>query len=171
MAGVSAAIVFPTTRSLAPRLPAYEYFVGEHWKIAAGHVQQRIFLACDAGQLVFGGAAFLTLGLMLIGVGTPRLDKRAATAVRVLATAAALIVLCYHMLVLSPRMQQNLTAYWSSAEGGRQAEAEVAQAAFEVDHPTASRALSALAACVGVSLVASVWALARPMSSRDEGLQ
>lgn len=169
MAGVSAAIVFPTTRALAPRLPAYEAFVGEHWKIAAGHVQQRIFLACDAGQLVCGGVAFLTLGLMLIGVGVPRLDKRAATTVRVLATAAALIVLCFHMLVLSPRMQRNLTAYWSNAEGGRQAEAEVAQAAFEVDHPTASRAFSLLAACVAASLVASVWGLARPMRPGDEG--
>lgn len=168
MAGVSAAIVFPTTRALAPRLPAYEAFVGEHWKIAAGHVQQRIFLACDAGQLVCGGVAFLTLGLMLIGVGMPRLDKRTTTTVRVLATAAALIVLCYHLLVLSPRMQQNLTAYWSNAEAGRQAEANVAQDAFEVDHPTASRALSLLAACVGVSLVASVWGLARPSRSRVE---
>lgn len=168
MAGVSAAIVFPTTKSLAPRLPAYEQYVGDHWKIAAGHVQQRIFLVCDAGQLIFGGIAFLTLGLMLIGVGVPRLERRASTTLRVLATAGALVVLCFYLIVLSPRMQRNLTAYWSNAEGGRQAEAEVAQAAFETDHPTASRAMSAIAACVAVSLVASVWCLAMPTTARRE---
>lgn len=58
---------------------------------------------------------------------------------------AALCVLSYHLLVLTPRMQVNLRAYWKHAEAGETALAETFRSAFSADHPTAQMVMVALA--------------------------
>ena len=71
LGGASAAVVFPTMKSVNPMLPDFPGFEADHWKIAAGMVQQRIFFVSDTVQFIAAIAAFLTLGLRLIGLAPP----------------------------------------------------------------------------------------------------
>lgn len=163
LGGASAAVVFPTMKSVNPTLPDFPGFEADHWKIAAGVVQQRIFVVSDIVQLIAAAAAFLTLGLRLSGWGVPRAQRRRATLVRALAVAAAMLLLSYHLLILAPRLSLNIAEYYEHARAGRVPEARASQALFDADHPAASRILTVTAACVLTALCASLWSLARPV--------
>lgn len=162
LGGASAAVMFPTMKSVHPSLADFPGLEADHWKIAAGLVQQRIFLVSDAVQFVAAIAAFATLGVRLIGVGVPRAARRPATVVRAAAVGCAMLLLSYHLLVLAPRMSDNLAVYYEHARAGRLVDAGAARGRFDADHPTAGRVLGATTLCVLSALVASVWSLARP---------
>lgn len=158
---ISASIVFPTIRRLNPRLPEFEVFTGEHWKLAAGQVQQPIFTWADIIQLGMAGVVFFTLGLRLVGFGVAQAQRRSATVVRTLAVSAAVVLFAYNLLVLAPRMYPHLKQYWALAREGHTELAQAEADLFGEDHPTATRVLGATAACVLTAFVAGAWTLAR----------
>lgn len=149
MTAATAAITFPTMKSLAPALPGYAGYTGDHWMIAAGKVANTAFAISDGVQFV---CAIIAAGSLLISAVFAGLDwRRPGVVVRAIIMGSALGVLAYHLLVLAPRMAVNLRQYWSLAEAGRSAEAEAIRAAFTADHPTATAVMATLA---GLSLAA-----------------
>lgn len=146
-------MLFPKMKELGPHLDAFAAHPNDHWKIAAGQVAQRLFVACDAVQLVCGGVCFLTLGLVL-----SRLKKDGGSGgrwmlLRILALSLAMGLLCYQLFVLAPRMNTNVRAYWTLAKMGEIENADRAEAAFAKDHPTATNVLGGTTAAVVVLIV------------------
>lgn len=166
MTAVTAAVAFPTMKSLAPALPQFKVDPGQHGIIAAGHVMQRVFLACDLVQFICGLLCFVGIGGLLATTQAMR-ESRIAMLLRTISTAAALMLLSYHLLMLAPRMNENLRAYWDAALTGELAAADQFKTAFDGDHPTASRVLGATGFSVLLALLTGCWAATAPR--REEG--
>ncbi len=158
---VSAAIMFPTMRELDPRLPDFAGFGGEHWKLAAGRAQSNIFIWADFIQLGAAALAFLTLGLRLIGAGVARAPRRAATAIRTLGVGAGVVLVACNLMILSPRMNPHLRAYWQLAREGQTVEANAEATEFSSYHPAATTVHGGTAVAVLVALVSGAWSLSR----------
>lgn len=160
MSGVVAAVVFPLMKELDPTLAAYPLYTGEHAPLAAGRIAARVFLISDMAQYSAGAVVLVTtIGLIGWLGWNPR---HLPTAVRALAVGAALLLVSYRVMVLAPRMDTTLRAYWDAAAAGRTEAAEASRAAFSADHPTASRVVSATAVAVLVALVAGAWGVQGP---------
>ncbi len=150
-AGLAAAIIFPTMKSLDPQLPAYAGYTGDHWMLAAGRIADRIFDATDTAQVGAAGVALLT-GVALLAARGLRARPPIALAWLV-ALAAALGVLAYTLTVLRPRMTTNLVTYWDAASRADNPAAEAARAAFSAEHPLASNLMAATALLVLLALI------------------
>lgn len=158
MTGAAAGVLFPKMKGLAPTIPAYGAYTGEHWRIAAGTPAATLFDICDGIQL--GCAMIAAVSLMtLVYVGKAPV-RRPAMLVRIGALALAFVALGYQLFFLSPGMRTNLLAFWIAAKEGKNEAAEVFRAAFDAAHPKATAALAAVAACVLVSLITGAWSAA-----------
>jgi len=148
LAGASAAIIFPTMKTLAPKLEAYPNFTGEHWKLAAGIVQARIFTAMDVACVAMALVAVVSV------INTWMRSDFSGTLARTRGAviAVACVALGYQLFVLGPVMSQNVRSYWAAAAAGDNVRAEQARVAFETDHPVASRTLGIQFAGVAASL-------------------
>jgi hypothetical protein len=156
MVGAAAAVLFPTVKALGAKTDVYAAWpVEEHWVLIAGHVGQRLFVVADAVQFACAVAAVLGLAAAA-WFGHPWRGR--ALGVRVVLLAGALVVLAYHLLVLTPRMDTNLSQMRSLIKAGDAAGATAFKAAFDADHPVASRNLAALAALSGAAFAMAVWA-------------
>jgi hypothetical protein len=156
-AGGSAAMLFPAMRALRPRLEDFAGYPGEHWKLAAGQVAQKLFVACDTVQLLCAGVCFLTLGLVLSRMKKEGGRARGGMLVRALALTVAMGLVCYQLFVLGPRMYANSREYWDSARAGEVERANAAQAAFAKDHPTSTNVLGGTATAVLMLIVSGAW--------------
>lgn len=146
MTGVTAAVAFPTMKEMGPTLPAFAAYSEAHWPIAAGSVARRVFDISAYVQVVCALVALVAGGLrVLVGAG-PR------PVARVVWTLLAAACLGWWLVVLTPRMNINLDVFWEAARAGKLERAASAKAAFDMDHPLASRAISgaALFALLGV---------------------
>lgn len=152
MVGTLAAIAFPTIKKLNPTVPEFAA-VGDHWKIAAGSVANKMFVVADSVSLVCCLVCLATLGLGLsIRVKRGREHARSALWIfRTLAMTVAAGCLAYQLFILGPRMSENVHVFWDAARAGEVAKANAAQAAFDADHPIASNII--------VSMFAAAWAL------------
>jgi hypothetical protein len=159
MSGGVAAVVFPATRELAPSLPDFAAFPeARHADLAAGWIQNRVFLLADAVQFV---AAFIALATLLVLIAWARLPlRRISSAVRVLAVGMSLGLLSYSLMILGPRMQTSLSDYWEQARAGNIQAADAHYAAFEADHPKASNALMGTTLSTIVALVSGAFSAA-----------
>ncbi|MGQ0628914.1 MAG: hypothetical protein ACT4PL_12540 [Phycisphaerales bacterium] len=92
--------------------------------------------------------AFGTLLVLVVRREVSIKSTRIAAGIVLLSVAVSLVA--YRVMVLQPRMNVNLRAYWNAAAAGEQAIADAAQAAFSADHPTASNVLLSLTLIVGV---------------------
>ncbi len=155
MSGAAAAIIFPTVKALAPSVPAYAGYAGEHWMLVAGRVAQRVFLAGDVAQ--FACACGAGLGLLFARPFGHVWWRRVATALRLTLLCGAVTALAYQLFVLAPRMNANLHGYWDAAAAGDTATAEALRAAFSAEHPTATRVLGVIAALVSACLALAAW--------------
>lgn len=167
MSAAVAAVVFPAMRELDPTLPGYAAFDGSHADLAAGFVQNRVFLLADVVQ--FGGASLglATLLAMLVWGALPM--KSLLNGVRLTIFCLALTLLSYWIFLLAPRMQTDLDAYWNAAAAGDTTAAQTAKASFDKDHPTASRLLGGIGLSVAASLVlTSLSATAAPGMVRTD---
>ena len=155
MAGATAAIVFPEMRALEPTLGAYPLYTEPHWRLAAGHIAAKVFFASDLVQLVCAPLAGMALALLV-------LRKRVAWPSRLIAgrlfvLTLLMALLSYRFFVLAPRMDRELSLYRAAAIAGDTARAETHQAAFNADHPTASRVMSATFALAFVAFSLGAW--------------
>ncbi len=134
MAGASAAIIFPTMKENAPTFAKYAAYTGEHWKLGAGMVQNRVFLVTDAVCAVCA-----VLGAATLAIEWLRMSRTGMlTRLRALAVILACATLGYQLFVLGPVMSQNIRQHWQLAAAGDNAKAEEYRVAFEADHPKAS---------------------------------
>lgn len=155
MVGTLAAIAFPTMKKLNPTVPEFAA-VGDHWKIAAGSIANKMFVVADSVSL-----ACCLICLATLGLGLFIRAKRGREHVRVLlwilrsfVMTIAAACLAYQLFILAPRMAENIHTFWDAARAGEVAKATAAQAAFDADHPTASNVIitmfgAALALLVG----------------------
>jgi len=164
MSGVVAAVVFPLMRDLDPTLGAYPEFTGDHANLGAGRIAARVFLIADGVQFVCGFGALAALAVLILRGALS--NRRLTHGVRVVAMAVALTSLSYQLLLLAPRMDRNLSAYWAAAEAGDNQSAETARLAFNEDHPTASRTLSITAFAVATTLAFGLWSCQAPHRPR-----
>lgn len=165
MSGVVAAVIFPLMRTLDPTLGAYPSFTGDHSNLAAGRVAARVFLISDAAQFALATLALVSLAVLIVrGAIT---NRRWGHGLRILALSVAITTLSYHLMILGPRMDSNLHAYWASAQAGNNEAAETARLAFNDDHPKASRSLGILAVSVGLCLVSGLWSAQVPRSRKQ----
>ncbi len=155
MAGASAAIVFPTMRSLEPTLGAYPLYTEPHWRLAAGHVAAKLFFASDLVQLVCAPLAGIALVLMVMKKVVPWPSRLIAGRLVVLTLLMA--VLSYRFFVLAPRMDRDLALYRAAASAGEMEPAAQHLAAFNADHPTASRIMTTTFVLALLGLVIGAW--------------
>ncbi|MBC7834291.1 MAG: hypothetical protein H7Y88_04220 [Phycisphaerales bacterium] len=153
-----AAIIFPAMKQLEPALPGYAAYTGDHSKLAAGHVGAKLFLAVDLLQLVCAVAGGAALGVLVLGKS---LERRAATTVRLVAFALAAALLTFGLAIFTPSMTRPMREYWAAAERGDNEVALAHRAKFAPRHTTAAGLLFATTGCVGLSLTAGAWSLAR----------
>ncbi|MEM7756073.1 MAG: DUF4149 domain-containing protein [Planctomycetota bacterium] len=149
--GVFAAIVFGATRELDPTVPAFSVYEGSHADLIAGFVQNRVFAAVDVIQFVCGFLALASLiGLLTLG----KLPlNRWSSGLRIVGVAGAMGLLSFYLLVLTPRMTENVQLYWSAAQAGEAENAARYKAAFDADHPAASNALKGVAASLALAMI------------------
>ncbi|MEM0983262.1 MAG: hypothetical protein AAGI17_04860 [Planctomycetota bacterium] len=167
LAGASAAILFPKMKELAPRLPDFEAYRPEaHWRLAAGITQNEIFKVADIAQFALATACLATLIAMLVFGGLD--TKKWSTGVRITLLTIAMSLLSYNLFFLAPRMQANATTYWEAARTGEVETADAAYAAFDADHPTASRVLGGTAIAVLGVTIAGAWSATVAGESRKQ---
>ncbi len=171
MGGVVAAIIFGTTPELEPRLGAFANYQGDHANLLAGYIQNKVFLAGDVMQFAGGVLCLGTLVLLIARFRHP--VRRPLGAIRIISVLGAITMLSYSLLILSPRMAQNLETFYQHASAGENEEADAARGAFIADHPTATRTHSVLAGLVLIVFVSGVWSVTgapttdRPIQKRS----
>lgn len=143
-AGLGAAILFPLMKTLAPHVPEYARYSGEHWRLAAGIPANRLFEVSNVVSIASAAVALATLMPMVVASRRARLGRAWVTVEAVLVVAAA-AVLAHHAVVRFPRMQEHWRDFVAAAHAGNNDDAGDAQRAFDADHPGASRVLSAMA--------------------------
>lgn len=153
-------MLFPRMKELQPRLEAFAAYPEDHWKIAAGQVATRLFVACDAVQMVCAGVCFCTLGLVLSGMKKEGIRAGGAMLLRALALTVAMGLVCYQLFVLGPRMQANVQSFWTFAKAGEVTRAGEFEKAFNADHPTSTNVLGGTAAAVLMLIVSGAWSQA-----------
>ncbi|MFN0132610.1 MAG: hypothetical protein ACKVW3_08795 [Phycisphaerales bacterium] len=150
ISGATAAIAFPMMKQLNPTLPGFAAYPGEHHRIAAGMIMARVFIACDALQVV---SAVLVL---VAGLLASRHRDHASIASRLgwIAIGVAVLTLAAKLALLDPIMRTELNAFWAAASSGSLIDAELHRARFDALHPRASRIMVATAALVLGAIVA-----------------
>lgn len=166
MVAAAAAILFPTMRSLDPRLPAFAAYDGDHWRLAAGRVGQQLFLVADAIQFACALAAAATFLAMAVFLGMGR--GRASTILRALALSVAVAAAAGQIIVLAPSMNAALRAYWSAAAAGDTLAAAAHQAAFSDLHPYATALLAVGAIAVLGALIGAATSIGSTPDAADE---
>lgn len=156
MTGAAAGFTFATLKGLSPTISGYAVAPAEQWQLVGGMVAHRFFVAADVAGYVCCGLAVVSLVLLfglrqLMGIGRLHLITR------VLTVAVVLMIFSYQLFVLGPRMAENLSAYWDAAAKGDQQAMVTRKAAFDADHPVASRVLAALAIATLLAAGASAW--------------
>lgn len=158
--GAIAAMLFPMMKRIDLILPDYAAYDGSHSILLAGRIMAVIFSMQDVVEL----AAMVVLAMILmLHFSAFRMPlRRASNVVRVLAAATLMILVSYDTFVLAPRMTANLDTFWRTAEAGEIETARQAKAAFDADHPGASRVMSFTALMLMTMIFASAAALSAP---------
>jgi small-conductance mechanosensitive channel len=148
MVGTTAAIAFPTMKSLDPHLPAYARYDGDHWAIAAGAIMNRAFLVSEWATAAFGAVAMMTLGFA-------RRRRGRVWFIRLLALTVALGLSIWILAGQRPAMSHHLESFWSAAAAGDNAMAAEHKAAFDRMHPVASNLLITQLVLAGLAFAGS----------------
>jgi len=160
MTAAGAAFTFRILEGLDPRLPDYAAFDGPHWSLAAGRVANGFFTVLDTIRLAGIVVAVVVTGLHLTVFGMRYL--RFANLVRTAGVLALTLSVAYGVLVLGPRMHENLVAYWDAAAAG--GDWQTPKAAFDRDHPLSTRLL----ALEGIVLLGVIIASSVALTTRDD---
>jgi len=160
MAGAVAATgVFSKLLHTDLALSDYQSFDhAEHGRLLAGMTMEPIFTFVDMAQIAAAALALLTLALQLTVLSRGPEWKRPSNLVRAGCIIAAILLLSFRMLTITPTMNRDLRAYWHAAQVGDVAQANEHRLAFDRNHPIVSKMYSAtfvlLLIAVGASAVA-----------------
>lgn len=170
MVTITAAVIFPTMRHLNVTIPdiAESGFLDDHWRIAAGHMMEILFLVLDLTQLICATVVLFVTALQFTILGVSL--RRFTHVVRIIAAVIAAGCVCWHVFGLSPRMNRHLRAYWDAAIAGDTPAARVHQQAFDDAHPQAARLLGTTATFVALVIISSAAGVVplKPASEMDE---
>ncbi len=165
MSGAVAGVVFTKTPELDPTLGRFAAYPGDHARLAAGYVQNEVFKLTDLTQFV---ASLICLATMIGLIALYRLPIRSLVgAVRLVSLMLGLSALSYYILVLTPRMSENLRAFYAAAEAGEVETAERFRALFDADHPTATNVFAVITIGVLVMFISGLWSATGPAT--EEG--
>lgn len=162
MTAAAAAVTFPTVKSLDPTLLDLDPASRPHWMLVGGKVVSGVFVISHAAQAV---CALLAIAAFVVLCRSPQRGRQSRRSVTFVASAAALSVLSWYLLILWPRMRENLHTYWDNLFAGKLELARAAQQAFDADHPAASFTLQVLLVAVLVALASGVWSATAPPGS------
>lgn len=154
MTAVTAAITFPTVKALDPIVPSLDPASRPHWELVGGKVASGVFIV---SHVVQGVCAVLAVIALVCLLRSKVVGHRTRRAVSTYATGMAVATLGWYMLVLWPRMRENLHGYWDNVFAGKLEPAQVARKAFDADHPLASNTMGAIFVFVLVALVCAAW--------------
>jgi hypothetical protein len=160
MAGYFAAILFPTMKRLDPRLPGFESYTGDHWRIAAGKVAAQVFGAVSIAPLWVVGLYLFVFGGMCFSARNARESRTRFLTVFAVYLGSTAINSVFG------RMQHLIEAHWEAARSGEQALAASTQQEFAAMHPWATGAMLVDAAFAITLMVMSVRALTRGLLAR-----
>ncbi len=150
--GFAAAIAFPAMKKLNVRIPAYEAFDGEHWRIAGGKIGWAVFTASDFVQPSM--ALIAAIGLLLI---RPRdCSPRWAAIARLFLVAAGITMFLGYVTMVRLPMERALDGFWTALDAANYDQARKFQSDFDALHPSSSRTLSAIALTMLLALFSSL---------------
>ncbi|MCP3906154.1 MAG: hypothetical protein GY715_21225 [Planctomycetes bacterium] len=169
-AAVAAMNVFPITDSMSFVLERYAaYPADEHGRIAAGRIMEGVFFTVDMLQFVAAPLALLTLLAQLTVFRGPW--RRPAHLVRGACIVLAAALFAGHAMMLAPKMNADLRAFWEAAEAGDVDRAHEHRAAFNRRHPKADIILRVNLLLVAAAAVAGTVGLrAMPGAPREREL-
>lgn len=159
MTAAAAAVTFPTVRSLNPTLLDLDPASRPHWMLVGGKVVSGVFVISHAAQAF---AALLAVVALIVLCRSPQRGRQTRRSITSVSTAAALTILSWYLLVLWPRMRENLHTYWDNLFAGKLDAARTAQQAFDADHPGASLTLQFLLATVLAASISGIWHATAP---------
>ncbi|MCC6970418.1 MAG: hypothetical protein IT434_09370 [Phycisphaerales bacterium] len=159
--GFAAAITFPAMKKLGVRIPAYEAFDAEHWKIAGGKVGWAVFTASDIVQPTMALIAAVCLLLIRPRDCSPRWGAIA----RLFLVAAGIALFLWYAAMIRFPMEHALDSFWTALDAARYDDARKFQSDFDALHPASSRTLSAIAITVLLALLASLITAPKPPAS------
>ena len=150
--GFAAAVTFPAMKKLNVRIPAYESFDAEHWKIAGGKIGWAVFTASDFVQT----AMALIAAACLLLVRPRECSPRWAAIARLFLVAAAITMFLWYAATIRFPMEHALDSFWTSLDAGNHDQARKFQSDFDALHPSSSRPLSAIAITILLALLSSL---------------
>jgi len=166
MSIASAAIVFPTIKSLGPHLDEFSRYSGPHSLIAGGQVANRVFLVGDIVQFVCVLAAGLTFGIAVMWLGLSM--RRVSTFLRATLLLGLVGILAYRFGVVQPRWDEDLRQHWEAARAGDNDAAARSKASLDALHPVQTRLMGVTGAMVGAALALAVAAAPGPRIGEGE---
>lgn len=152
MTAVTAAVAFPTVKTLDPVVPTLDPASRPHWQLIAGKVASNVFVISHMAQSV---CAVLAIGTGVVLCRLPGLRMRRSPSF--ISACLAVATLGWYLLVFWPKMRTNLYTYWDNLFAGRIEPAAAAEKAFSADHPTASTFMAVIFILTLTAFVAGAW--------------
>ncbi|MFG0284119.1 MAG: hypothetical protein ACF8R7_06820 [Phycisphaerales bacterium JB039] len=160
----SAILGFRTMRQQEPTLPGFAGYEGEHWRLLAGYMADRVFLMVDA----VGVVAVLVAGMTLaVGVARGLRIGRIGALVRAAAVLLSAAVLSANIFLVRPLLDQAVTEYREAAMAGDTTTALQKRDRYDQRHAIARSMMTGLAALVAVALIGAIAQAGRP-AQKDE---
>lgn len=144
MIAAGAPLVFNTLKPMEPLLADYLAYREPHYRIAGGHIVQRLFAVCDMVQ----ASMALIAGLALIWVAIGRRGATLLALLRVVLLLATVGILGYRFNLLDPKLAAQLDAYWQAAAAGNTLVAEELRAVYDRGHAFERKLFAATALLV-----------------------
>ena len=154
--GAAAALIFRTAKSIPVSVSGYSVPDADQWQLAGGMFAAPIFTACDVIAFACSTIAMVTLMLAWLTRRSGMTSLR-HLGIRAITFGVTMVIFCLYFFVVTPSMNVNLKAYWVAAQIGDTAKAAEFKAAFDVDHPRASRLLGATAVALSAAFIAAAW--------------
>jgi hypothetical protein len=163
--GAGTAILgFRVMRLSEPALPEFAAYEGEHWRLLAGLMADRVFDVVDG----VGVASALVAGLSLALAAARGLRvRRPAVMIRVIAVLLAALLVSVNLFVMRPLLGQEVRAYRDVARAGDLQGAQEHREAYDVRHAIARGIQTSLAGVVLVALVGAVAQAGGPGGKRE----
>jgi len=150
--GFAAAIAFPAMKKLDVRIPAYEAYGGEHWRIAGGKIGWAVFTASDFVQPTMA----LIAAVCLLLVRPRDFSPRWAAIARLFFVAAGITMFLWYAAMVRLPMEHALNGFWDSINAGKYDEARKFQSDFDALHPASSGLLKSIAGAMLLALLSSL---------------
>jgi hypothetical protein len=151
---VTAILGFRVMRHSDPALPEFASYDGEHWRLLAGLMADRVFGVVDGVGVLCALVAGLTLAL---AAARGLRARRIWVMVRVISVLLGALLVSVNVFVLRPLLGQEVRAYRDAARVGDTALALEHRERYDARHAIARGVQTSLAGIVLVGLLGAMW--------------